>query len=94
MGTAALPADPGGLLVTPQMPSHPALVRQPREGQRGGGRSGEPPRGEALTGYIRRALTHLGPTPKSWGLGRDAGLILRAAAGPGRGLPAPSREAV
>lgn len=92
-------------MVTPQMPSYPALVRQPREGQRGGRRSGSRQRREALTGYVRRALwggdrpsplpqPHLGPMAKSRVLGRDAGLILLDTGRPGRGLPALSREAI
>lgn len=50
-------SGPGRLLVTPQMPSNPALVKQPRDGQRGGWRSGESwPWQEALTGCQASAL--------------------------------------
>lgn len=62
-------------------------------------------RREALIGYVRQVLwgggrasqlwqPHLGPAPKSWGLERDAGLVLRAAWGPGRGLPGPGQRSL
>lgn len=54
MGTHS---GPGWLLVTPQMPSNPVLVKQRRDGQRGGWRIGESqPRREALTGCQASAL--------------------------------------
>lgn len=62
-------------------------------------------RREALIGYVRQVLwgggrasqlwqPHLGPAPKSWGLERDAGLGLRAAWRPGRGLLGPEQRSL